>query len=652
MSAATGPEILAPLDDEQRRVVLHRGRPMLVVAGPGSGKTRALTHRLAYLMASGEAAPQEILALAFTNKAAEEMAERLQALCPEAAGEVWVCTFHALCLRLLREHGAVVGLPRHFVVFDEAAQEEALVTALGEQGWYRYSTVYELETLRSFITGRKNRLPAPPPSQGPAATWWEIAQRYGEILHGYGALDFDDLILRALELLSDAHDVRVDLQRRWPYVFVDEYHDISETQYALLRLLAPPPGSHCTVVADRDQSIYGWRGAQPGLVIRFQEDYRPEVVTLRRNYRSAGPLVAGTQAVISQAADRPLRPSAVVAGPAGGAPAEHHLFRDVAAEAEWVAATLGQLAAAGYTPGEVAILYRTHRRGDPIEQALAAKGVVFQRVQRGGLLHRPGSQEVFRYLQLTRSLVDPHFRVAINYPRVIADELTMLQLQGLTRREGVSLVELAQGIERYPEVSPLTRAAIRRFVRAFRQELAPLQSQPAAAVIPELFRILERWRSPYRTEDRPTLVGFAQFLDQSGPAAELRKALDEGRPLALRASPDLDALAGAFLLQDAVRTYLGKRLALALRQADGLPGVWVEQIPSEAAEQPPLLLHLQVRDAGSIRYGLATQAWRLTQSLLGSFETLDQERFVVYDLETTGLSRRYDEVVEIAAVTL
>ncbi len=654
---AQGPldRILEPLDEEQRAVVLHGSGPLLVVAGPGSGKTRAITHRMAYLLATGRARPEDILGLAFTNKAAEEMRTRLVALVGEEAQDVWISTFHSLCLRLLREHGQEIGLPAHFVVFDEVAQEEVLAAALGQEGWYRYSTQCELEALLTFLTWRKSRFPPREPAPGEEA-WAAIAARYQELLGTFQALDFDDLILRAVELLATVPHVREAVQRRWPYVFVDEYHDTSPSQYALLTLLAPPPGAGCTVVADQDQSIYGWRGGEPALVERFREDYRPRVLYLHRNYRSAGPIVAATQAIISGVEGRPPRPSAIVEGPRVDVPVTHHLFTRPEQETAWVVQTVQSLVREGRRYGDIAILYRTHRRGDPLEQALALADIPFQRVRRRGLFQQPGSEEVLRHLQLIRHLADPYFKAALTFPRVLADELTMLQFQRLAQREGLTLVDLARRLDRYPEVSPLTRAAVGEFLRTYDALRDRLAQASALRAVRHLFGVLEGLRSPYREEDRETLVGFATFLHMREEAQSLRQALDAGEPIALVATGTLDAALGGLLLQDAVRTYLRKDLPLTF-VPPAAPGeaalrVWWGDEGPAPLEGEARSVVLRERQAGSTRYGIALQAWRLAQALLGSFEALDQERFVVYDLETTGASPHYDEVVEIGAVTL
>ncbi|MBC7222862.1 MAG: UvrD-helicase domain-containing protein [Anaerolineae bacterium] len=646
--------ILAPLDAEQREVVLHGSGPLLVVAGPGSGKTRAITHRIAYLLATGQATPQQVLALAFTNKAAEEMQARLLDLVGEEARDVWISTFHALCLRLLREHGREIGLPDHFVVFDEMAQEEALAAALGQAGWYRYSTQYELEQLRALLTWQKSQYPPRDPAPEEEA-WAAIAARYQEILASFNALDFDDLILRAVELLTTVPEVRQAVQGRWPFVFVDEYHDISPSQYALLNLLAPPPGASCMAVADKDQSIYGWRGGAPGLVERFRREYRARVLHLRRNYRSAPNIVAVTQALISKMEGREPRPSALVEGPKTEHPVVHHLFARQEQEAAWVVETIQRLLQEGRAPKNVAVLYRTHRRGDPLEQALAQAHIPFQRVRRRGLFQRAGSEEILRHLQLLQHFADPYFRAALTFPRVIADELTMLQLQRIAQREGITLVELARTIHQYPEVSPLTRAAIKEFVQTYAALRQRAPGATAPAVVRRLFEVLEHWRSPYREEDRETLAGFVAFLHMREEAAQACRALDAGRPVRLMASDAPGPVLGGFLLQDVLRSYLGVEAELQASAVGerGGPALLIQfGADGEAGASPFPPIALRPRQAGQAQYGIALQAWRLAQALLASFETLDQERFVVYDLETTGPSPYYDDMVEIGAVTL
>ncbi len=653
-------ELEQELDARQRQAVTHGSGALLVLGGPGSGKTRVLTHRIAYLVREHGVSRDSILAVTFTNKAAEELRLRLDQLLGGRANGMWIHTFHATCLRILRAHGTAIGLHPHFVVFDESAQADVISYALQRVGGAQYLTDRDFTELRDFIAMRKAALVDPGYDSGEAveeSAFAKVGEAYQDILREYKALDFDDLILYAVELLRQEDEVRAELHRGFAYVLVDEGHDMNPAQYAFLRLVIGPQ-SNVMVVADDNQSIYGWRGANPDLTHRFRRDYGAKVIMLEQNYRSTSHIVAGCQHLIKQ--NPSYFPRRMYAKQPAGERIEHHLFQTAAQEQEWFLGTMHRLVQdEGYEYGDIAILYRTHWLADTIYQYLLNAEVPLQRIQRENFFQRYGAREMLRHLQMLPSFADPALRIALNFPRVIADELTMLQLHRLALREDISLAQLARNLDAYPEVSPLTRAAVRSFLEAIDHRLLPHVEEDISRIVERLVAVLERRRSPYPEEMLPTLAGFASLLSLDDEVSRARAALDAGRPIIVLVERSIDAFCGGIILEHALKHYLGVEVSLQQVNANarehlsptgrGLTILLGSELePTEEFDG----IILRPRQAGTISYSLSTIAWRLAQALLVSYETLDNERFVIYDLETTGTSPLGDEIVEIGAITV
>jgi DNA helicase II / ATP-dependent DNA helicase PcrA len=363
--------LLDGLDPEQRAAAEVAGGPLLIIAGPGTGKTRTLTHRVAHLVRERGVPPEQVLAITFTRRAAEEMAERLAALAPEQAGALTVATFHSLGLAILREQHQRAGLSADFGIADAARQADVLAetgTEAGEDG-------------------------------------------YRKALRERDLVDFDDLIALPLALLEEDEALAAAYRERWRWISVDEYQDVDERQYRLLRLLAPPDGTcNLTAIGDPDQAIYRFRGADVGFFLRFREDYAgARLVQLTRNYRSAAPVLAASLAAIrptSLVPGRELRPM----GPGHGdaAPALHAAASEQA-EASFVARTIERLLGGasfhsldsgrvdsepdeshGLGFSDFAVLYRTDRQAKVLVETLTRTGLPFQKRSHDRLAGRPG----------------------------------------------------------------------------------------------------------------------------------------------------------------------------------------------------------------------------------------------------------------------
>jgi superfamily I DNA/RNA helicase len=401
--------VLAGLDPEQREAALAAG-PLMILAGPGTGKTRALTHRIAVLVAERGVAPETCLALTFTRRAAAEMRERLSALLPGQARRLMITTFHGLGLAVLREHGERAGLAPGFTVADDRAR---LAVAAAEAG--------------SAAAGRRLLAEA---SRDASA-----AGEFARLLASRGMVDFDGLIGLTLALLREVPDLTEALRARWRFVSVDEYQDTNADQYALLRLLAGD-GSGLAVIGDPDQSIYGFRGADVGFFLSFEQDYPgARTVALTRNYRSSPVIVSGAMQAVAPATFVPDRRLNAVAGNAGGtrrwtggrpspAAASRITVHEAAteqAEAAWIAKAIDRLLggasfhsldsgrADGHAGGKVAladmaVLYRTDAQATALGQALTRAGLPFQKRSHDLLTRRAAVPDILREMREMRNL--------------------------------------------------------------------------------------------------------------------------------------------------------------------------------------------------------------------------------------------------------
>src|SRR6476659_6609422 len=301
-------DFLDSLNPEQRDAVLHTKGPLLILAGAVSGKTRVITSRIAYLVGDGHARPHEVLAVTFTNKAAEEMRSRVEALLGEDCSRMWVSTFHSLCARLLRREAPAIGLSRDFVIYDSSDQLTVVKQALKE---LQIDDSYvQPRAALSRISHAKNRMETP--EQMAASAGWnrrdenigKIYARYVAVLKESNALDFDDLLLRTVDLFENSVTVRGKYANQFKFEMVDEYQDTNRPQYLLIPRLAEVHRNLC-VVGDPDQSIYKWRGADLRNILDFEHDF-PEatIVKLEQNYRSTQIILDAASAVISQNRNR------------------------------------------------------------------------------------------------------------------------------------------------------------------------------------------------------------------------------------------------------------------------------------------------------------------------------------------------------------
>ena len=411
-------QFLDTLNPEQRQAVLHTNGPLLILAGAGSGKTRVIASRIAYLIGDGHAQTNEVLAVTFTNKAAEEMRTRVEALLGSDCSRMWVSTFHSLCARLLRREAPAIGLSRDFVIYDSSDQLTVVKQALKEL--HIDDSFIQPRAALSRISHAKNRMEGPEAND--AAAGWnrrdeqiaEIYAYYVNALKDSSALDFDDLLLKTVELFEQSEYVRAKYSGQFRYVMVDEYQDTNRPQYLLIRRLAEVHRNLC-VVGDPDQSIYKWRGADPRNILDFEHDFgEAYIVKLERNYRSTQIILDAATAVISQ--NRNRRDKRLWTERAGGDRIVYFRGGDELEEADFITRT-ARGALADDSTAMVAVLYRTNAQSRAIEDALMREGVAYKIVGGVRFYERKEIKDALAYMRL---VINPHddvsLRRVINVP--------------------------------------------------------------------------------------------------------------------------------------------------------------------------------------------------------------------------------------------
>jgi DNA helicase-2/ATP-dependent DNA helicase PcrA len=407
-------DFLSSLNPEQREAVLHSEGPLLILAGAGSGKTRVIAYRIAYLIGNGLARPFEVLAVTFTNKAAEEMRERVAKLIGADARDVWISTFHSLCARLLRREAPAIGLSRDFVIYDSSDQVSAVKQVMREL--QVDDKIIQPRQVLGRISQAKNRMEAPDKVGNGTYRDEQIAKIYDgyvKALERASALDFDDLLLKTVELFEH-EGVRAKYQRQFRYVMVDEYQDTNRPQYLLIKHLVGAR-HNLAVVGDPDQSIYKWRGADLRNILDFEHDF-PEAATVRleRNYRSTQNILDAASAVIANNTDRKEKRLWTEQG--RGELITYFRGEDELEEASFIAREL-RTELSARRDSTVAILYRLNSQSRALEDQLMRDGTPYRIIGGVRFYERKEVKDALSYLKL---IINPHddvsFRRVVNVP--------------------------------------------------------------------------------------------------------------------------------------------------------------------------------------------------------------------------------------------
>jgi DNA helicase-2/ATP-dependent DNA helicase PcrA len=458
--------LLAGLNEPQRQAVVHGEGPLLVLAGAGSGKTRVLTHRIGYLLATGAARPGEILAITFTNKAASEMRERVGALIGRSVRAMWVTTFHSACARMLRADAEKLGYARTFTIYDESDSLRMLKRCMTELGVDPKR--YPPRSIRSQISGAKNKLvDAAAYAQAQGSVFEETAaavyELYEKRMLAANAMDFDDLLVRTVNVLELSDEARERWRRTFRHVLVDEYQDTNHAQYRLLQLLTEEHGN-LMVVGDEDQSIYGFRHADIRNILDFERDFpEAEVVKLEQNYRSTQTILSAANAVVER--NRERRPKQLWTEIAGGEPVRLSELSDEHEEARWVAGEIGRLAEEdGVKREDVAVFYRTNAMSRVLEDTLNRFDLPYQVIGGTKFYERAEIKDAVAYLSLLANPADQvSFARIVNSPRRGIGNTTQGRIASHANTTGKTIWEVVENVEEVPALNSGAIKAVSRF---------------------------------------------------------------------------------------------------------------------------------------------------------------------------------------------
>jgi DNA helicase-2/ATP-dependent DNA helicase PcrA len=539
VEATASEALLEGLNEPQREAVLHGEGPLLILAGAGSGKTRVLTHRIAHLVGSGQARPGEILAITFTNKAAQEMRERVQQLVGNRARAMWVMTFHSACARILRAEAEKLGYTRGFTIYDEQDSLRLVKACIDELDIdpKRFAP----RGIRRQISEAKNALLDAEAYRLKVSTFFEqtaadVYDLYEKRLHAANAMDFDDLLFRAVNLFELFEEVRDRYRRSVRFVLVDEYQDTNRAQYRWLQLLTEESRNLC-VVGDDDQSVYGFRGADIQNILGFERDFPDaQVVKLEQNYRSTQTILNASNGVIAN--NRQRKDKLLWSELGEGDPVHVRELEDEHAEARFVVSEIERLVEQGESRDEIAVFYRTNAQSRVLEDMLVRYGVGYQVIGGTRFYERAEIKDALAYLTL---LVNPAdtvaFGRAVNSPRRGIGSTTQGRLVGYANTIGEPIWDVAAEPESVPGLAAAAVKAVGRFMSVMERLRERVES--GAGVGDVLAETLEETgytealqaertiEAQGRLENLEELVGVAREYDATAEEGSVEEFLQQ-----------------------------------------------------------------------------------------------------------------------------
>lgn len=504
-------DFLEGLNDAQAEAVRTENGPLLILAGAGSGKTKTLTHRIAYLIGETGIWPSQVLAVTFTNKAAREMRERLSQLLgqPNTRGFMpWMGTFHGICVRLLRQDGASIGIQSNFVIYDEDDRQGLIKQAMKNEGVT--DAKIKPKVVSGMVSSAKNDMIGPEeyalsadyPFQKSVA---KVYAAYEALRKEAGALDFDDLLLETVRLFRENEEVRRKWQRQFIHIMIDEYQDTNAAQYAIVKSLVGPDRNIC-VVGDDWQSIYSWRGADFTNILNFERDFKgAKVIKLEQNYRSTGAILEAAHNVITKNVQRTEKKLWTAEGQ--GSPVQVHELYDEAEESRLVASRISaQVAIGARKPDDFAVLYRTNAQSYTMERALLQARVPYQIVGGVRFYDRKEIKDIIAYLRL---IYQPNDRMSFSrIANVPGRSIGPSSLERFLNWQSRSSMDIIEALVRVEEADGLTPRAKNSFSKLgeMLDGFRGLDQEPSQMIE----QLLER-------------SGYLQYLRDGSPQAEDRE---------------------------------------------------------------------------------------------------------------------------------
>ncbi|KZN95466.1 ATP-dependent DNA helicase PcrA [Aeribacillus pallidus] len=508
-------QLLSGLNEQQQKATKHTEGPLLIMAGAGSGKTRVLTHRIAYLMAEKGVAPWNILAITFTNKAAREMKDRIEQLLGPGAEEIWISTFHSMCVRILRRDIDRIGVNRNFTILDTSDQLSVIKGILKERNIDPKK--YDPRAILGTISSAKNDLISPEEFARQAGDVWEqivsdIYIDYQKKLLKNQALDFDDLIMSTILLFQRVPEVLEYYQRKFQYIHVDEYQDTNRAQYTLVKMLASRFQNIC-VVGDSDQSIYRWRGADIGNILSFEKDYpNAKVILLEQNYRSTKRILHAANEVIKNNMNR--KPKNLWTENPEGKKIVYYRADHEIGEAQFVAKQIQELVQSGKRKlSDIAVLYRTNAQSRVIEEVLLKSNIDYKIVGGIKFYDRKEIKDILAYMRLVANQNDDISLVRIiNVPKRGIGASTVEKIMNYAAQQGISMFAALEEME---HIGVSTRAM--KVLTEFRELIQQLsQMQDYVSVTELVEEILDRtgYREMLKQEKTLEAQGRLENIDE------------------------------------------------------------------------------------------------------------------------------------------
>ncbi len=495
-------KLLNGLNPEQQEAVKHTDGPLLIMAGAGSGKTRVLTHRIAYLLVEKQVSPWNILAITFTNKAAREMRERVNSITGPVAEDIWISTFHSMCVRILRRDGDRIGINRNFTILDSGDQLTVIKKILKEQNVDPKK--FEPRGILGSISSAKNELETPEDYKANAKGPYESVvadayEQYQKQLRKNQALDFDDLIMRTITLFKKVPEVLEFYQRKFQYIHVDEYQDTNKAQYVLVKLMAEKYQNLC-VVGDSDQSIYRWRGADIQNILSFEKDYpSARAIFLEQNYRSTKKILEAANVVIENNTNR--KPKKLWTDNQDGPHITYYQGNDEHTESRFVTGKILDMVNSGKrTNSEIAILYRTNAQSRVVEEILNKSNITYNIVGGTKFYDRKEIKDVLAYLRLIANPDDDISLLRIvNVPKRGVGASTMDKVAQYAANQDISIFTALQEIEQVGLSARFTKS-----LRTFGNQMANwTQMQEYLAVSELVEEVIDKsgYRDALRNEN-------------------------------------------------------------------------------------------------------------------------------------------------------